>query len=98
MLGEHYASGPEVLDGLHQRLIDKVAKLDNLEGHAGGRHKSIYFFDPLMSVCGNGVTKFLHSDGKGVATLKTQKSARRGAPSASATLRPNPARSGAGRA
>jgi YVTN family beta-propeller protein len=27
--------------------------------------------DLLMSVCGNGVTKFLHSDGKGVATLKT---------------------------
>jgi DNA-binding beta-propeller fold protein YncE len=35
----------------------------------------------LMSVCGNGVAKFLHSDGKGVATLRTGmgKSARLGA-------------------
>ena len=41
-----YEGGAEILDQLHQRLIDKGAKIDNLEGHDGGRHKSVYFFDP----------------------------------------------------
>jgi catechol 2,3-dioxygenase len=45
-LAMEYEGGPEILDDLHQRLIEKGAKLDNLEGHAGGRHKSVYFFDP----------------------------------------------------
>jgi catechol 2,3-dioxygenase len=45
-LAMEYAGGPEILDQLQQRLQQKGAKLDNLEGHAGGRHKSVYFFDP----------------------------------------------------
>jgi catechol 2,3-dioxygenase len=45
-LAMEYEGGPEVLDQLHQRLIDKGAKIDNLEGHNAGRHKSVYFFDP----------------------------------------------------
>ena len=45
-LAMEYEGGPELLDQLHQRLIDKDAKVDNLEGHAGGRHRSVYFFDP----------------------------------------------------
>jgi catechol 2,3-dioxygenase-like lactoylglutathione lyase family enzyme len=45
-LAMEYEGGPEILDDLHRRLIDKDAKMDNLEGHAGGRHKSVYFFDP----------------------------------------------------
>lgn len=45
-LAMQYEGGPEILDELHQRLIDKGAKIDNLEGHNAGRHKSVYFFDP----------------------------------------------------
>lgn len=45
-LAVEYAGGPEILDQLHQRLIEKGAKIDNLEGHNAGRHKSVYFFDP----------------------------------------------------
>ena len=45
-LAMEYEGGPELLDQLHQRLIDKDAKVDNREGHAGGRHRSVYFFDP----------------------------------------------------
>lgn len=45
-LAIEYDGGPEILDDLHQRLIDKGAKIDNLEGHNAGRHKSVYFFDP----------------------------------------------------
>jgi catechol 2,3-dioxygenase len=40
-----YEGGPEILDQLHKRLIEKGAKIDNLEGHNAGRHKSVYFFD-----------------------------------------------------
>ena len=29
-----------------EALIEKGAKVDNLEGHNRGRHKSVYFFDP----------------------------------------------------
>jgi catechol 2,3-dioxygenase len=35
----------ETLDLLHRRLEEKGVRIDNLEGHAGGRHKSVYFFD-----------------------------------------------------
>jgi len=46
----HVAFEPEgglpAVDQLHRRLIDKGAKIDRLEEHAAGRHKSIYFFDP----------------------------------------------------
>lgn len=45
-LAMEYEGGPEILDQLHQRLMDKGAKIDNLEGHNAGRHKSVYFFDP----------------------------------------------------
>jgi catechol 2,3-dioxygenase len=45
-LAMEYEGGPEILDQLHQRLIDQGAKIDNLEGHNAGRHKSVYFFDP----------------------------------------------------
>jgi catechol 2,3-dioxygenase-like lactoylglutathione lyase family enzyme len=38
--------GLPALEQLHRRLIDKGAKIDRLESHAGGRHKSVYFFDP----------------------------------------------------
>ena len=41
-----YEGGPEILDQLHQKLVDGGAKIDNLEGHNEGRHKSVYFFDP----------------------------------------------------
>jgi catechol 2,3-dioxygenase-like lactoylglutathione lyase family enzyme len=45
----HLAIEPEgglpALEQLHQRLIDKGIKIDKLESHAAGRHKSIYFFD-----------------------------------------------------
>jgi len=37
--------GLEALEKLHQRLIDKGVKIDKLESHAAGRHKSVYFFD-----------------------------------------------------
>jgi catechol-2,3-dioxygenase len=46
----HVAFAPEggldVLEQLHQRLIEKGAKIERLEEFTGGRHKSIYFFDP----------------------------------------------------
>lgn len=45
-LAIQYEGGPEILDKLHERLIEKGAKIDNLEGHNAGRHKSVYFFDP----------------------------------------------------
>ncbi len=45
-LAMEYEGGPEILEQLHQRLIEKGAKIDNLEGHNAGRHKSVYFFDP----------------------------------------------------
>jgi hypothetical protein len=35
-----------VLNQLYERLKEKEAAIDNLEGHTGGRHKSVYFFDP----------------------------------------------------
>ena len=38
--------GLPALEQLHRRLIDKGAKIDRLEEHAAGRHKSVYFFDP----------------------------------------------------
>jgi len=38
--------GPEILEQLHERLLNKGAKIDNIEGHNAGRHKSVYFFDP----------------------------------------------------
>ena len=41
-----FEGGPNVLDQLHDRLKEKKAAIDNLEGHSGGRHKSVYFFDP----------------------------------------------------
>jgi lactoylglutathione lyase len=45
----HMAFQPEggdaALDQLHQRLIDKNAKIDIVE-HGSGRHRSVYFFDP----------------------------------------------------
>jgi catechol-2,3-dioxygenase len=41
-----FEGGPDILEMLHQRLLALGAKIDNLEGHAGGRHKSVYFFDP----------------------------------------------------
>jgi catechol 2,3-dioxygenase len=44
-LAMEYEGGPEILDQLHQRLQEKGAKIDNLEGHNSGRHKSVYFFD-----------------------------------------------------
>ena len=46
----HVAFEPEgglpALEQLHRRLIEKGAKIDRLEEHAAGRHKSVYFFDP----------------------------------------------------
>lgn len=45
-IGLFQVGGTEVLDTLQERLVEKGAKMDNLEGHAGGRHKSVYFFDP----------------------------------------------------
>lgn len=46
----HVAFQPEgglpALEQLHRRLIDKGAKIDRLEQHAGGGHRSVYFFDP----------------------------------------------------
>ena len=46
----HVAFAPDgglpALEQLHRRLIDKGAKIDRLEEHAAGRHKSVYFFDP----------------------------------------------------
>jgi|HubBroStandDraft_1064217.scaffolds.fasta_scaffold672974_1 catechol 2,3-dioxygenase len=45
-LAMEYEGGPEILDQLHKRLEEKGAKIDNLEGHNAGRHKSVYFFDP----------------------------------------------------
>ncbi|MDE2221217.1 MAG: VOC family protein [Gammaproteobacteria bacterium] len=45
-LAMEYEGGPEILDKLHEKLLGSGAKIDNLEGHAGGRHKSVYFFDP----------------------------------------------------
>jgi catechol 2,3-dioxygenase len=45
-LAMEYEGGPEILEQLHQRLLDKGAKIDNIEGHNAGRHKSVYFFDP----------------------------------------------------
>jgi catechol 2,3-dioxygenase len=45
-LAMEYDGGPEVLDQLHQKLMEKGAKIDNVEGHNRGRHKSVYFFDP----------------------------------------------------
>lgn len=45
-LAFEYEGGPDVLDGLHQRLIDNGAKIDNTEGHNAGRHRAVYFFDP----------------------------------------------------
>jgi len=45
-LAMEYEGGPEILDQLHQRLMEKGARIDNLEGHNAGRHKSVYFFDP----------------------------------------------------
>jgi lactoylglutathione lyase len=46
----HLAIEPEgglpALDQLHRRLIDENVTIDLVEGHAGGRHKSVYFFDP----------------------------------------------------
>jgi catechol 2,3-dioxygenase-like lactoylglutathione lyase family enzyme len=45
-LAVEFDGGVEVLDQLHERLKDKNAAIDNLEGHTGGRHKSVYFFDP----------------------------------------------------
>lgn len=45
-LAMEYEGGPEILEQLHQRLADKGAKIDNIEGHNAGRHKSVYFFDP----------------------------------------------------
>ena len=45
-LAMEYDGGPEVLDQLHQRLEQKGAKIDLVEGHNEGRHKSVYFFDP----------------------------------------------------
>lgn len=41
-----YDGGPEVLDDLHDRQKEVGAKIDNLEGHNAGRHRSVYFFDP----------------------------------------------------
>ena len=38
--------GLPALEQLHRRLIEKGAKIDRLEQHAAGRHRSIYFFDP----------------------------------------------------
>ena len=45
-LAMEFEGGVDVLDQLHERLKDKKATIDNLEGHAAGRHKSVYFFDP----------------------------------------------------
>jgi len=46
----HLALKPEgglpALEQLHQRLIEKDVPIDLIEGHAEGRHKSVYFFDP----------------------------------------------------
>jgi catechol 2,3-dioxygenase len=45
-LAMEYEGGPDILDQLHERLKDQGARIDNVEGHNGGRHKSVYFFDP----------------------------------------------------
>src|SRR5262245_61300932 len=37
--------GLPALEALNHRLIDKGAKIESLEEHACGRHKSIYFLD-----------------------------------------------------
>jgi catechol 2,3-dioxygenase-like lactoylglutathione lyase family enzyme len=46
----HVAFEPEgglaALEQLHRRLIEKGAKIDRLEQHAGDGHRSVYFFDP----------------------------------------------------
>ena len=46
----HVAFEPEgglpMLEQLHRRLIETGTKIDRLEQHAGGGHKSVYFFDP----------------------------------------------------
>lgn len=38
--------GVEVLDALYQRLVEEGANIEGTEGHAEGRHKSVYFYDP----------------------------------------------------
>lgn len=38
--------GEEALEALHQRLIDQGANIEGTEEFAGGRHKSVYFYDP----------------------------------------------------
>jgi len=41
----HPEGGAPALEQLHQRLIEKGAKIDVVE-HGSGRHQSVYFFDP----------------------------------------------------
>lgn len=38
--------GIEEFEALHQRLKDEGANIEGTESYAGGRHKSLYFYDP----------------------------------------------------